>query len=426
MIRVLVIVLVLAAIAGALGYAMSLHSGYVLIAYQGFRYESTLWVFLGLLVAILVALILIRWLLRALYVSGRTVNPWSRYHRERRNRKAVEQGMLELSEARWQSALGHLKRAAESDPQPLLLYLGAARAANELGQVEERDALLERALERQPKAELAIALTHAELQEDHGDAHGAVTTLEAMRQRHPSHRHVLRQLAQVHQRRDDWPAVIELLPALRKQKVLTGDELALLERQAWRGRLEGLLGQTATSESPARLIDAWRELSPALREDTELVVRYAAALHRMGADDEAEPVLRHAIQANYAGPLVELYGVLLTRDPAAQLKVAERWLPQHPSDAVLLRCLGRLSQKCRLWGKARDYLESSLSFDRQPETCAELARLLAQLGEDVKSQRLFVEGLELSDRRLPALVTTAHSGAVIRAATVPGATIARN
>ncbi|MDG6404676.1 hypothetical protein QCD79_33735, partial [Pseudomonas quasicaspiana] len=34
-----------------------------------------------------------------------------------------------------------------------------------------------------------------------------------------------------------------------------------------------------------------------------------------------------------------------------------------------------------LWGKARDYLETSLRLQRNPETCAELARLLGQLGE---------------------------------------------
>lgn len=411
MIRMLVIVLVLAALIGALGYAMSLHSGYVLIAYQGLRYESTLWVFLGVLLLILVALVLIRWTLRLLYVSGRTVNPWSRFHRQRRTRKAAERGMLELSEARWPEALGHLKRAAEADPQPLLLYLGAARAANELGQIEERDALLARARERQPKAELAVELAHADLQESAGDIAGARATLETLRTRHPSHRHVLRQLAQLHQRQDDWPAVIELLPALRKQKVLVGEELKLLERQAWTGQLDSILVDPSL-DSPGRLTEAWKQLSPALREDPVLALRYATALHRLGADDEAEPVVRKAIQTRYEMSLVELYGTLRSRDPNGQLKAAERWLPEHPSDAVLLRCLGRLCVKCTLWGKARDYLESSLSFDRQPETCAELARLLAQLGEDARSQRLFVEGLDLMDRRLP--VTTQPAQALVR------------
>ncbi|MNN98062.1 hypothetical protein D3C81_2173590 [compost metagenome] len=65
--------------------------------------------------------------------------------------------------------------------------------------------------------------------------------------------------------------------------------------------------------------------------------------------------------------------------------------------------LGRLSLQNRLWGKARDYLESSLRFERNPETCAELARLLASLGETERSNQLFQEGLGLLDERLLAL-----------------------
>ncbi|MBO6278572.1 MAG: heme biosynthesis protein HemY, partial [Pseudomonas sp.] len=52
--------------------------------------------------------------------------------------------------------------------------------------------------------------------------------------------------------------------------------------------------------------------------------------------------------------------------------------------------------------KARDYLESSLKVERNPETCAELARLLAQLGDTGRSNQLFQEGLNLLDERLLA------------------------
>ena len=54
-------------------------------------------------------------------------------------------------------------------------------------------------------------------------------------------------------------------------------------------------------------------------------------------------------------------------------------------------------------GKARDYLESSLRMERNPEACAELARLLAGLGETERSNQLFQEGLGLLDERLLAL-----------------------
>jgi HemY protein len=68
----------------------------------------------------------------------------------------------------------------------------------------------------------------------------------------------------------------------------------------------------------------------------------------------------------------------------------------------LLLTLGRLCLQNRLWGKARDYLESSLRLQRSPETCAELARLLAQLGDTERSNLLFQEGLGLLDERLLA------------------------
>jgi len=68
----------------------------------------------------------------------------------------------------------------------------------------------------------------------------------------------------------------------------------------------------------------------------------------------------------------------------------------------LLLTLGRLCLQNSLWGKARDYLESSLQVQRNPEACAELARLLAQLGDTERSNQLFQEGLGLLDNRLLA------------------------
>ena len=88
--------------------------------------------------------------------------------------------------------------------------------------------------------------------------------------------------------------------------------------------------------------------------------------------------------------------------PGRQLQAAEGWLKDHPNDPGLLLTLGRLCLQNSLWGKARDYLESSLRLQRNPEACAELARLLAQLGDAERSNQLFQEGLGLLDERLLA------------------------
>jgi HemY protein len=400
--RVYLILFAAVVIAALMGVAIAEHSGYVLIAYQNFRYESSLWAAIALVLVIWLVVYLVRLSLSLVTTSGGVVNPWSHRNRSRRVQVSIEKGQLDLAEGRWASAQRHLQRAAEAESQPLLYYLGAARAANELGNYDESDALLERALERQPHAELAIALSHAQLQLDRGNSDGALATLEAMHDRHPHNPQVLRQLQRLYQQRGDWPALIRLMPELRKDKVLSAPELAELERRAWGENLT-LAAQREEGEAglPA-LNKAWQQLSSAQRQEPQLVLAYAEQLRQLGVDAEAEEVLRVAQKRNYNSHLARLYGLLRGSDPARQLQTAEGWLKQHPADPSLLLTLGRLCLQRSLWGKARDYLESSLSLQRNPEACAELARLLAQLGETERSNQLFQEGLGMLDERLLA------------------------
>ena len=402
--RLYVIVFLLIAAAACVGLAISEDAGYVLVAYKNFRYESSLWASLAVLVILWLVIWGIKLLVELFSVSTGLVNPWSRRNRSRRIQLAIEQGQMDLAEGRWVSAQKHLTRAAEAERQPLLFYLGAARAANEQGRYEESDSLLERALERQPQAELAIALNHAQLQVDRADTEGALNTLQAMHERHPHNVQVLRQLQRLHQQRGDWSALIRLLPELRKDKVLPAQELAELERRAW-GQNLGLAAQRDTGGEAGlqSLTLAWQQLTSAQRQEPTLVLAYAEQLRRLGAQSEAEEVVRGALKRTYDSHLVRLYGLLRGNDPVKQLQTAEGWLKAHPADASLLLTLGRLCLQNSLWGKARDYFESSLKLERNPETCAELARLLAQLGDTARSNQLFQEGLNLLDERLLAL-----------------------
>ncbi|MCQ0168701.1 heme biosynthesis protein HemY [Pseudomonas sp. S12(2018)] len=387
-----------------LGIAVARHSGYVLIAYDSFRYESSLWATLALLLAVVLVVLMVRFVLGLVFTSGGVVNPWSRRNRSRRTRLAIEQGQLDLAEGRWASAQRHLHRAAEAERQPLLYYLGAARAANELGRTEDSDNLLERALERQPQAELAIALTHAQLQVDRGDTEAALVTLQAMHERHPHNVQVLRQLQRLYQQRGDWSAVIRLLPELRKDKVLSAAELGELERRAWGENLSLAARRDQDDQTAQQSLErAWQQLTSAQRQEPQLVLAYAEQLRQLGAESDAEKVLRTALQREYESHLARLYGLVRGGDPARQLQTAEGWLKQHPDDPSLLLTLGRLSLQNRLWGKARDYFEDSLRRQRNPEACAELARLLAGLGDTERSNQLFQEGLGLLDERLLAL-----------------------
>ncbi|HCJ28964.1 MAG TPA: heme biosynthesis protein HemY [Pseudomonas sp.] len=398
--RVAIVVLILLALVGFLGWAIYQDSGYVLISYDRFRYESSFWIFIGLIACLWLLSMAVHWVLGLLHASGTLVNPWSRRHHARRVAKASRSGLRELAEGQWSHALGHLRTAAEHDRQPLVHYLGAARAASELGDYEQSDELLRKAREREPEAGLAVGLTQAQLQIARGQYGEARESLNALRDGYPRHSYVLTLLQQLYVQLQDWPALCQLLPELRKHRVLTPARLDELELLAWTAALEQVGQAPATTPEDAlqALDQRWQTVPGKLRNEPLLVRAYTDGLSRIGADEKAEQVLHAALKRQFDDRLVERYGRVRGREPSRQLAQAEAWLKAHPENAELLLALGRLSLRNELWGKARDYLEASLRLEHRAQTCAELARLLAQLGDNERSNRLFQEGLGLLDQ----------------------------
>ena len=193
----------------------------------------------------------------------------------------------------------------------------------------------------------------------------------------------------------------ERRPQRRKSKGCDPQGLTAVERYAWQGRLQAAASQ-GVGALPA-LNTAWQQIASSLRQQPELLLTYAQGLHQLGADDEAESLLRKAIKLGCDARMVRLYGLLRSKDAAKQLQLAEGWLQQHPKDPLLLLSLGRLCLSNELWGKARDYFEASLLLQADADSCAELARLLAQMGEIERSNQLLQQGLGLLGQRLPGL-----------------------
>lgn len=205
----------------------------------------------------------------------------------------------------------------------------------------------------------------------------------------------LRLLARARRGQGNWPVLVKLLPWLRKRRVLDAGELEELEYQVWAGVL--------LAADASQLKQAWNSLPAEQRKQTELLECYGKLLIEQGEDLEAEKTLTKAIKRQWDGRLVAQYGRIRGRDPARRLKQAENWLKAHPEDASLMLCLGRLSLRNDLWGKARDYFETSHRLEASAEACAELARLLFSLGEREKSAQYYREGLMLRETNLPDL-----------------------
>lgn len=397
--RLFLIALAVVCAAALLGLAIVEDPGYVLISYRSFLYEASLWSTLVLISLAWLLIYAVRLLLRGATASGGLINPWSRRHRSRRMDQAARMGLVDLAEGRWQEALRHLRRAAAADQQPLVLYLGAARAANELGQYEESDAFLAQALTSEPRAGIAVGLARTRMLIDRGELQQALETIRALHAEQPQHPQVLKLEQRLLVELRDWDGLCRLLPDLRRRHVLDDAALLRLERGVWVNALAAD-GQ-ADGAALTALRERWKRVPSSLRHDPEVLASYVMHLDALGAGRDAAPLLAEAIGQHYQPALVYLYGKIRGSDTTRQLREAEAWLKQHPADPVLLLTLGRLSAANRLWGKARDYLEASLGFVRNAEICAELGELLRQMGETEESNRMFREGLELSTAPRP-------------------------
>lgn len=384
----------------ALTHMMVSDHGYVLMAYNRMTFESSLWGLLLLVFLAMLALMLVRGVAGTLMGMAGMIYPMSAKARKKRARRLFDRGLAEFSKGHWKKSERLLAQAAKAGEASLVNYLAAAKAAHKAGNSEASAAYLRQADSRSSGAEMAISITQAQIQLSGNHLEQALATLKHLHQKHPRHVYILKLLRDVYIRLHDWEALAKLLPKLRKLKVMNEEQWHELQQKIYEALFEQALqrGQSAgINEDRTRAAShIWSELNAVQKRNTGIIYRYAKTLSLLGADEQAERVLRQNLPHNYSDKMVRLYGKLKGRDITKQLKFAEALLNERTNDPDLLLSLGRLALRNELWGKAKEYLEASLKLKKSVDVYNELGQLLASLGDYETSARYFQEGLALA------------------------------
>ncbi|MGL6462527.1 heme biosynthesis HemY N-terminal domain-containing protein [Aeromonas hydrophila] len=380
------IVLVAAMVAGLIfGPQASGNKGYVLISLGNYTVESSVTSAVILAVLFYGVLLIVEWLLGRVFGLRRKTLGW---YGSRRRRKANQQTVaatLAMAEGHYSQAEKLMLKGASNSDTPLLNYLSAAKAAQARGDDVRRDQYLQKAQEENPKAELALTLTQTQLQIEQGQYDTALAMLESVYALNPRHPMVLDQLRQVHLAREDWAALIDLIPVLHKVGKLTPKQEEDLLQQAWRGRLNAASGALET------LRPIWQELPRKLRQDPDLLAAYGDRLRQLGADNEAAELWLDALRKQASPQLLarlpklklDSYQPMLTllqkiQDQpgvdaalaqvyllAGQLDDAQRLLEQEVTkapNAAVYHALGQVMDKRRLTNKANEYYRQALQL----------------------------------------------------------------
>jgi HemY protein len=373
--------------------------GYVLVAYGNYTLETSLWVGGACLLLFTGLVYLLLRFIRKILGGKNALSGWWGARRSRQGVHLTNHGLINFIEGNWSKSRRQLLQGAKGNEAPLINYLVAARASNQLDELDKMREYLGAAEASESDAGIAVELTQAEMKLARGQYEQALATLVRARRNAGRHPSVLKLLCKVYEGLKDWSSLQELIPELRKYKVLSEEDLVELEQRAYTRQF---MAELASSDVDT-LHRAWQHLPTSMKKDRTMTANYIAALIKAQAHDEGEKLILRALKQQWDSALVRLYGFVHAGNSAKQLAQAETWLTGHSDDTQLQLCLGRLACREKLWGKARDYFENSYKLEHNPEVCAELGRLLDKLGEPKVSAAYYREGLMLSESSLPEL-----------------------
>lgn len=387
-IGIFIVVLILATVAGIF---LRQDPGYALLAYKGWTVEMPLWLMLAAVVCLVIVLLVGSYVLKMIFSTfDRIKTGWYEWHKKTA-RHQTAQGLLELAKGRWHYAERFLVKSAPFSDTPLINYLSAAKAAEEGGSLNRRDQYLRLASECDKDSNLAVLLTKAQLQLKAGQLEESLAILKKLHHQEPKNTQVLKYLCMVYETLGDYSSVLGLLPVLRKEKVFKTDSLDQLEIKAYQSLLPKIIG--TNTNGIQHILAFWKQAPASIQSNSILVAQYCSLLINQGLHTEADNALKIALKKGLDNHLIYLYG-LIRNNPKKQLAFAESFLEQAPQNPVLLLTLGKLTLDNQLWGKAKDYLEKSISLKPTPEAYRTLAKVYDQMELPHKRDECYKQGLD--------------------------------
>jgi HemY protein len=384
------------AAAVALVVAARVDSGHVLFFYPPWRVEMSMVFFVvAAAVSFVVLFLLFRLLGNALALPD-SVRAWRARRRRERAHTALATALQAYYEGRYARAEKEAGYAADNGPSPGVAALLAARAAHQMRDFDKRDRWLERADGSGDSLQAARLVSRAELALEERDFAAARDALRSLHGAGPKHVATTRMLLRAERGAGAWDEVLRLASQLSKRDAIAP---ALAEEYKVQATVE-LLARSA--DDAAAFERRWRGVAAADRIQPRIAAAAARNATALGKAALARDILENALAAEWVPQLVLLYGGLPERlDPEerisearARIERAEQWLLERERDSHLLATLGRLCAQAELWGKARSFLEASLSFEESRAARIELARLAERLGQSDEAQRHFRRAAE--------------------------------
>ena len=389
--RALLWILGLFAVAVGLVIAARYNNGYVLVVLPPWRAELSL----NLSTIIVLGVFLVAYaVVRAVIITATMpsrVRAFQKRRSESRARATFNEALINFFEGRFGRAEKAAAAALKAGESPALSAILAARAAHGMRAFATRDKYLARSTGADAEEDAMKLMAQAEMLLDERRYYDALDVLKRLPEKHTA---ALRLELRAQQLAMNWERVLALIPQLEKRRVFERPVVAQLRRQAV---IESLKRKAVDDKS---LREYWDRLPAEDRHEARVAATAAQSFIALGGCQDAHRIVEEGLERQWDSALLANYSECLGTDVRQQLERAEMWLEHHPHDAVLLLTLGRLCAHQGLWGKARSYLDASLSIEPTHSAHLALGRLLEREGNPAEAAAEYQKALEVTLEQL--------------------------
>ena len=344
----------------------------------------------------LVVLFLAIWLLYSLIEAPRkAINHLS----ANQSRKKFARGLLALSEGKWSQAEKLLLRSVDKSPTPELSYMAAARAAVAMNDLSRAEAHLDEA-EAIIDNPLTVDLTRCEIWIKSGQADRALPLLADILKTYPNNPRAIHLQTQASQQTQDWKLLQQTIPKAEKLALINHQQSNQLKKQV-------TLELFAAAETPEELQDIWQGLNK--KQQTNYSHTYCENGLRLGAYQEITSYIEKNQKHQFDDQFV-VYWSALPYNLNHRLKVAEKWLAQHPQNAAVLLCNAKLYVAKKNWDKAESLLLAVLKIEPSQEVNQLLGLIYQEKNQPEKALNHFYESVVPNKHAMSVIENNSDEG----------------
>lgn len=227
------VIFLLLVVGAGLGFPLLFEqdAGFVVISWQAWTVKMSLATFVVLAVVSFAVLFIILKILAWLWDLPHHLRVKTALRKQNKAHQGLGVGCLNLLHQHWESAEKALLKSPQFSILPALHFIGASYTAYQRGNIIQAADYIDNAKEFLDGNEAEVAFFQAKMLQQQGKLDLALEKAQLALQYAPQDKSTLLLLSSLYLQLADWIALNELLPTLRKQKILDTEQLTYLEKR---------------------------------------------------------------------------------------------------------------------------------------------------------------------------------------------------